>query len=149
MTLLEGLKKIVRKESPPIDIWHYFIGNYRYKLYYSSCKKAYCAKPKKHKLMRQHIWEQIAYRIQKMNRDCFRNGQCIKCGCDTTQLQMANKPCEGLEYPPMMNNKHWKEFLKGNYQPKYKEYIWVYLPLHKTTQLLKETNTGYVPVNNN
>jgi hypothetical protein len=35
---------------------------------------------------------------------------CIKCGCDTTALQMANKACVGECYPKMMNKKEWKIF---------------------------------------
>lgn len=57
--------------------------------------------------MRNHIREQIEYRIKVMNPECRNSGSCIKCGCMTTALQMCNKSCEGLCYPPMMNKYYW------------------------------------------
>ena len=73
-------------------------GNLRYFLYYTSLKF----------LIRRHIREQIDARIKSMNQTCYNQGSCIKCGCLTTQLQMANKECEGNCYPVMQNKTNWK-----------------------------------------
>ena len=72
-------------------------GILRYQVYYSSFKF----------LIRKHIREQISFRINSMRRTCFNNGECEECGCSTTALQMANKTCDGICYPPMMNKKQW------------------------------------------
>jgi len=92
------------------DIFAYLIGKYRYKLYYNT---------KLWFLMRPHIFEQIAWRISVMNLDCYLQGSCIKCGCETTALQMANKSCPGNCYPVMMDKKQWKKF---NSTTKIKDY---------------------------
>ena len=42
-----------------------------------------------------------------MNKECYNQGSCIKCGCKTTHLQMSNKACKGLCYPSMMNKRKW------------------------------------------
>lgn len=111
MTILEGIKKIVTGQNKPIDMWHYIVGNYRYRLFYSKgVKKAYNSR---HSLMRQHIWEQVVYRIQEMDKECYRNGQCKHCGCATTNLQMASKRCEGICYPTMMGKEDWKRYKMG------------------------------------
>jgi hypothetical protein len=34
-----------------------------------------------------------------MDIDCYLDGSCKKCGCETTALQMANKACAGNCYP--------------------------------------------------
>lgn len=83
-----------------IDIFYYFQGHIRYKLYYS-----------KHFswLIRKHIKEQYAYRIDVMNKECFYTGSCIKCGCKTTELQFADKPCEGNCYLKMESRRNWKK----------------------------------------
>lgn len=97
-----------------IDIWHYILGNYRYRLYYSKDKNGVIRADKsKHPLMRRHIWEQITYRIKWMDEICFNMGQCKICGCQTTHLQMANKSCDKPCYPAMMNKKMWN--LYSNY----------------------------------
>lgn len=83
-----------------IDICNYLLGNYRYKLYYNE-RLVF--------LMRDHIYEQIAFRISVMDRDCYHNGECKKCGCSTTALQMANKACGKPCYPAMMNKKRWNK----------------------------------------
>jgi len=80
-------------------------GNFRYKLFYSKYF---------HWLMRDHIREQIEYRINSMNRECFENGSCIKCGCQTTHLQMANKACKGNCYPKMFKKSFWKGMKRLN-----------------------------------
>ena len=81
----------------------YLIGNYRYKLYYSSYKY----------LIRKHILEQIEFRIKIMNRECYEKGECVLCGCQTTALQMANKSCDGNCYPSMMYSSMWWQFKRG------------------------------------
>jgi hypothetical protein len=63
--------------------------------------------------MRQHIFEQINWRIGVMNKECYAKGQCIKCGCETTALQMAAKSCEGDCYPPLLNKDRWRLFKAG------------------------------------
>lgn len=93
------LRQILSGQRPFIDIWHYLVGHYRYTLYYSKFKF----------LIRKHIREQIEFRINNMNRKCFNRGECIKCGCLTTALQMCNKSCDGKCYPVMYSKKVWKQ----------------------------------------
>lgn len=80
------------------NIIQFIIGRYRYKLYYS----------KFNFLIRNHIKEQIDWRIEIMDDECLTNGSCKLCGCDTTALQMANKACNKPCYPKMMNKSAWK-----------------------------------------
>lgn len=96
------------------DIWYYIQGNIRYFLYY--WKTNYFGKKTifkyiflipLHKLIPLHIREQITIRINSMNQDCYRTGSCVMCGCKTTNLQMANKNCEGLCYPQMQTKQNW------------------------------------------
>ena len=81
------------------DIFAYIIGNYRYWCYNNF-------KP----LLRLHIIEQYEWRLSVMNKECYNSGSCIKCGCDTPALQMANKACEGGCYFEMFDKKKWKAF---------------------------------------
>ena len=85
------------------NIWYFMQGNMRYKLYYTRLK---CMIPR-------YIREQIDARIKSMNRECYNQGSCIKCGCTTTQLQMANKTCNADCYPPMMSIEQWRR-MKDN-----------------------------------
>ena len=85
------------------DAWAYIQGKVRYKLYNSTVFSW---------LMRVHIYEQIEYRIAKMDPECYLKGACKICGCATTALQMANKACPKPCYPVMMNKKDWEEFKK-------------------------------------
>ena len=87
------------------NIFHYVIGNLRYKIYYSNNRN----------LIRQHILEQIEFRIKVMNQECYNKGYCIKCGCHTTALQMCSKSCEGNCYPKMMGKKLWNRFFMTGY----------------------------------
>ncbi len=82
------------------DVLYYMQGNIRHFFYYSWLQF----------LLRKHIREQISLRIAIMDISCLRNGHCLKCGCKTPHLQMANKTCEGNCYPTMMNKKDWKKF---------------------------------------
>lgn len=77
------------------DIIAYCQGMYRYRVYHSKYKW----------LIRKHIQEQIDWRIKIMNPTCYSQGTCIKCGCMTTALQMANKKCEGVCYPDMITDR--------------------------------------------
>lgn len=82
------------------NILAYVQGTTRYYLYYSPFNF----------LIRSHIREQIFFRVKSMKSECFNNGECVMCGCKTTALQMANKSCEGVCYPPMLNKKEWNKF---------------------------------------
>lgn len=89
----------------PQNWWQWLIGWYRYHLYYSKFSF----------LIRKHIREQITWRIEVMDRECYTSGQCKKCGCATTALQMANRACKKPCYPDMMSKKKWK-YYKTYYQ---------------------------------
>lgn len=102
---------ILKGQRPLIDIWHYIIGNYRYWLYYNSIVSILCEADIH--LIRVHIRQQIDWRISMMNKECYNEGSCIKCGCSTTQLQMCNKACDGKCYPKMLSRKHWNIFKTG------------------------------------
>lgn len=80
----------------------YITGHFRYKLYYSRLKF----------LIPKHILEQIETRINSMNTTCYKQGSCVKCGCETTALQMSKKACEGDCYPDLAPRKVWKLFKK-------------------------------------
>lgn len=95
------LMQMIRGQRSFIDIWHYLVGNYRYSLYYS---KRFSW------LMRSHIREQIKFRIEQMDKECYNNGECKLCGCQTTALQMCNKPCDKPCYPSLMTKPVWKIF---------------------------------------
>lgn len=86
------------------NIIAYLQGNLRYKLYYSEDFKF---------LIRDHIQEQIDFRIKIMETLCYDQGSCKKCGCTTTALQMANKECLKPCYPPMFSEEKWEYFKKG------------------------------------
>jgi hypothetical protein len=100
MSLKNHLVNFFKGDVPFIDVWYYVQGNYRHKLFYSKFKF----------LIRGYIREQISFRIAVMNKECYNNGECIKCGCATTALQMCNKMCKGLCYPSMMNKDQWDYF---------------------------------------
>lgn len=104
------------KERKPIDIWHFIVGNLRYRIYYTWF----------YFLIPKHIREQIDYRIKSMNPVCYSNGSCIECGCRTTELQMSNKRCDGNCYPRIMNRILWKNMkLGGAYFSKNGKYKWI------------------------
>ena len=96
------------------NIFAYLLGNYRYYFYYGgwwSQKFALVAWLRKG-VLRKHIKEQIAWRIEVMDRDCYDRGSCKLCGCETTALQMANKACDKPCYPIMMNKEQWEHHKK-------------------------------------
>lgn len=82
------------------DIKHYIVGTLRHRLYWSWFRF----------LLPKHIIEQFHFRVRVMNRECYNRGTCVKCGCNTTALQMANKKCDGDCYPPMMSKSEWAKF---------------------------------------
>jgi hypothetical protein len=45
-----------------------------------------------------------------MNKECYTSGSCIKCGCDTPNLQMANAGCKGNCYKAFVEKKKWEIF---------------------------------------
>ena len=118
---------ILKGQRPVIDVWHYILGNYRYYFWYGgklSRKYALVAWLRK-RMIRKHIKEQIEWRIKWMNPICYEQGSCVKCGCETTELQMANKSCDMLCYPPMMNKTEWEKFKNGkNYVDKKTKIVW-------------------------
>ena len=96
------LKQIINGDRPLKDVWHYIVGNYRNMLYGGIVEET-----KKPFLIRKFIHEQIVFRKNNMNKECYDNGECIKCGCSTLALQMCNKSCEGKCYPKMLSKKMW------------------------------------------
>lgn len=117
MKMKQKILMILTGKRPLIDVWYYIQGNLRYKLYYSKYRW----------LLRKHIREQIDFRITAMNPDCFISGACVKCGCETTMLQMANKSCDGECYPRMVKAGTWKH-IKKEYNvnnPKFKRNTYV------------------------
>lgn len=89
------------------EVKAYLLGKFRYFLF---------DKKDLNFLIRRHIYEQILWRISVMDKECYDNGACKICGCQTTALQMANKACPKPCYPEMMNKKEWKKFKENNYQ---------------------------------
>ena len=104
MTLTQKLSMILRGERKLTDVWHYFLGNYRYWLFYHQ------KEPRLKYFIRPHIREQIEFRIDVMDKECYNSGSCKICGCETTALQMCNKPCDKPCYPSMMNRREWNRF---------------------------------------
>lgn len=100
MGLIKSLKLLSSGNYPISAAWDYMLGNYRYFLYYKLNKI----------FIRSHIIEQIEYRIKWMDKQCYNEGSCKLCGCETTALQMCNKSCEKPCYPPMMEAKKWLNF---------------------------------------
>jgi hypothetical protein len=80
------------------NIKAYFQGNIRHWLYYHF----------HHRFIREHIKEQYVFRTRVMRKSCYDNGACDECGCATTNLQFANKACDGKCYPHMMNKEAWE-----------------------------------------
>jgi hypothetical protein len=95
---------MVKAEINLVNVISYFQGNLRYKLYYSKNWKW---------LIRQHILEQIDFRIKVMEPRCLSEGSCMLCGCTTTALQMAFKSCDKPCYPELMGKDRWERFQSG------------------------------------
>lgn len=114
---MSKIGKLLRSETKLSDIWSYIQGNVRYKLYYSKYFSW---------MIRKLIRKQIYFRIKAMNRQCYNQGSCVLCGCETTKLQMADKGCLGACYPPIMNKDQWKRFISGKKVVDKKERMWTY-----------------------
>lgn len=98
------------------DIFYYIQGNIRYCVFYSDFTY----------FLLKHIREQIEFRIASMNSECYSSGQCKKCGCSTTALQMCNKACDGNCYPRMLNYREWQNIKQGYiFQEENTELLWV------------------------
>lgn len=147
-----AIMKIIKGERPLIDIWHYIVGQYRY---YIICKNWYAIDKEGNKksptlwnrflnnLIRNHIKEQIRYRVTHMDRDCYFNGSCKMCGCETTALQMCSKSCDKPCYPPMMNKKQWHDYSRKGAAIKIGGDIWLKGEFNKPIRL-KEKTYSYV-----
>lgn len=119
----KDIKDILSGKKKLIDVWYYIQGNYRYYFYYGgklSGKYKFIAYLRK-QVLQQYIKDQIAWRIDNMNRECYYNGECIKCSCQTTHLQMCDKPCEGACYPQMLNRDEWERFKNNSVTSHYKD----------------------------
>ena len=90
---------IKREEITWKNVYAFFQGYLRWFIWVSPLLRK--------KLMRKHIREQITYRMNSINRECYQNGSCIHCGCEIPQLLMANKTCGGNCYPVMVDKKNW------------------------------------------
>jgi hypothetical protein len=65
-------------------------------------------------LLPLHVFEQINYRLFIMDKECYSEGSCRMCGCNTPALQMANKACPKPCYPEMMDDTDWFIFKTNN-----------------------------------
>lgn len=60
----------------------------------------------------QHEIEQKAYRLAKCY-DCFEEGKCHHCGCDTIGLiNVASAQCSLEKWGVLLSEEEWKEFKK-------------------------------------
>jgi hypothetical protein len=109
------LMAIWKGQRPKIDMWHYIVGNYRYFFYYGGTlsRKSGIISWLRKQVLREYIKEQIAFRIHVMKQECYDNGECIMCGCSTTQLQMCAKTCDDNCYPPLLSKDNWYFFKRG------------------------------------
>lgn len=120
MDMKTKIRLILTGKRPLIDVWFYVQGNVRYKLYYSKYKW----------LMRRHIREQIEFRIQRMKPECYIEGACTICGCETVKLQMAYKTCEGHCYPVLMGAGDWKHFKEMYVRKQVMQRVYPYQNIH-------------------
>lgn len=105
-----------RLKKDPKDAWYYIQGNVRLFVFRRNAFKF---------LIRKHIAEQYLWRRDIAARDCFLNGQCKCCECETPALFFSEKGCSvdkiqrcvirGLKkcYPALMDKKEWTEFNKN------------------------------------
>lgn len=113
------MKTTMKKQITLTNVRAYITGMLRYKCYYSRVLRP---------LIREHILEQIDFRIKYMDRICYDQGSCKMCGCQTTGLQMANKACDKPCYPEMMKKRKWNAFKTGNLITLDKNGIWELFP---------------------
>ncbi len=122
------------KGRPIKDVWHYLVGNYRYKIFYSGFKTW---------LLREHIRKQIEFRFTYVPNECWTNGSCKECGCMIPHLQMAHKTCDADCYPELMDAKHWESFQLG-VTIRQKEKYWR-LNIATNVVILTQNTNQYVP----
>ena len=124
---------IKREEITLKNIYAFFQGYLRWFIWITPIFKRY--------LMRKHIREQITYRMNSINKECYQNGSCIHCGCEIPQLLMANKTCGGNCYPVMACKKHWAFRKEQPYVYNKDELTGIYWRLEKTTKrFIKKEN---------
>lgn len=139
---MKNLKMILIGQRPLKDVWHYLVGNYRYRLYFKA--SGWSLKPNYFGwLLRTHIREQIRFRCQYVPNECWNSGACVKCGCQVPHLQMAFKSCDGDCYPELMSSKEWKAFKKGG-TIKQKDKIWCLNIATNMLTLMKIKNGDHV-----
>lgn len=118
------------------NILHFLVGTLRYKLFYSKFDF----------LLGRTLKNQIQFRIDVMDDQCYKEGSCKICGCTTTALQMADKQCPKPCYPPFFDKKTWWMFwgqekkVLGNgdwWQVKTKFNLEMQHKLYRTLTLLK------------
>lgn len=114
------------------NIVAYIQGNIRYYLWYSKSKFI------NKNIIRKHIREQIEFRIRFMDNECYLNGSCKMCGCNTTALQMANKACDKPCYPEMMNKRQWFNFFYQNNHIQHIDNNGYWLYTHKSSNPKRE-----------
>lgn len=126
---MEYLKMILTGQRPLKDVWHYFVGNYRYKIFYSNFKDW---------LLREYIIEQIEFRFEYVPELCWSNGSCKECGCQVPHLQMCFKSCDANCYPVLMNRTDWERFCIGGVI-RQKDNIWQWNCVTNVLTLTKNT----------
>ena len=65
-----------------------------------------------------YIKEQVEYRVKLVGEkspECLKEKKCIQCKCSIPDLFYADKQCDGLCYPEMMNEQDWENFKQTNY----------------------------------
>ena len=63
----------------------------------------------------KHLEEQYYWRIQQVQEkspECLK-GKCKICSCDTPELFMSDKACEGECYPEMKSKEDWNKWKKS------------------------------------
>lgn len=91
------------------NIKAFFQGNFRYNLYYSKQLIGINLRG----FIRSYIREQIETRVNSMDKQCYNEGQCKICQCQTTQLQFADKACDKPCYPYMLTKLQWELLKQG------------------------------------
>jgi hypothetical protein len=104
------------KEITPKNICAFIQGNYRFYIWYTFPKL-------RNRIIRKHILEQVEYRVNSMNRDCYNNGFC-KCGCKTINLQFADKTCTDICYPAMVSERMWDYLKKSQKDLRLNGFLW-------------------------
>lgn len=94
-----------------INVKSFFQGNFRYNLYYSKSIIGINLRG----LIRPFIREQIETRVSSMDYQCYSEGKCKICQCQTTQLQFASKACDKPCYPHMLSKFQWERLKSGKH----------------------------------